>query len=647
MTEKIEADESVQDEPPSELTKFSPLEVAQIVRDAAKEAKDSGDYISYATVLEEHLTLRSPKYFSDEDRQCVLSALLDVVSADDELVYQIGWDIPSLLLNLVEGEYDFATGIRSVPHIVLTLRIFNVVCEKGNQKELFLKGVEAIARLRMAETAPDSAENLREQYFDFKFYLAYELMFHSIRTVDTLYPSRFLATAITALLSFFAANLNELSLLSLSVILRRLFVFARDYELRPDPSKPVTEYELSLVRQLLQSFPSWTIDIAFQRFNIQWSKRLYHELKAGLALADFSVREKANTFQLEDHTARVNECSERLAQLTFSLDLDILQQLKDLIDKAPIQGDQSDEEESNETKSKFSSLSEEGMLLIATQIRFDYRTTAKPELTLHDVIKLTKRFVSVTEGPVSLGVADALIFWGLWATKSITEHDVQQIGQSEFAEYLQQIMMLSATSADKDFRYLAFSLAAKLLGLHKPEVSFEIVTDTIEHCPYENIQDATIRILKGLCMPKRRVSRPAVTVKADTYKAVESTRPVASTDSIETLTEEVKELNIDKSTARIHLEDAKRLRVQGLVEETTQDVFDAGYQSEKVPLLLGWLNFLNVIETDKAFLEPFLGKVKNLIEQLAKDQDKNREQDITRLRNILELAVESVSKRWL
>lgn len=645
--------DSSEPESPIDLQKpLSSRKIAQIVKQAAKDAAETKDYISYATVLEEYLDFEddNPPDFTDDDKGIIFSALLDVVSENDELVYTIGWDIPMVLMKLVEGDYDFGESITSSRHIKLSMKILNVICEKGNPKELFLKGVEALAQLRMAKTAKGRPENVRQQYFNIKFYMAYELMFYSLRTVDTQYPSRFLATAITSLLSFFTTNLNDLSPLSLSVILRRLFAFARDFEPRPNPTKEVTEYEMSLLRNLIQCLPSWISEICFQICEIQWSKRLYYELKAGVAMAEFNVRKSSISFKMEERASRINECLERLSQLTFAFDLNVLQELKDLANKPIATSDldseqqQDDEAKTNnndddnkwsDSNMRLSSQSEEGILLLATQLRFDYRLSAEPELTFKEVVALTNRFASVSNGEISLGSSDALCFWGLWSTKSISEEEVQQIGKTNFATYIQQIMMLSASSPDKDFRYLAFSLAAKLLGLHDPEISFDIITDTIEYCPFENIQDATIRILKGLCMSKQTMGTPSTGHK---------------NESMEKLTTQVKQLNIDnKSRARIDLVNERREKIQELVLATTEDVFEVGYSSEKLPILLGWLNFLNIIETDKLFLQAFVDRVTQLIKvsnQLL-DSSNSEFTETSKMDGILELAIEGVSKKWL
>lgn len=70
--------------------------IAYIIKDAAKLATQLQDYISYSTVLSIHMG--NPTGYSEKDRAILLNTLLSVFENDDELIYNVGWDLPDLLI---------------------------------------------------------------------------------------------------------------------------------------------------------------------------------------------------------------------------------------------------------------------------------------------------------------------------------------------------------------------------------------------------------------------------------------------------------------------------------------------------------------------------------------------------------------------
>jgi hypothetical protein len=613
---ELEESSDTENGAPGELWEPLGMSPCEIIRNAAKDAAEYHDYISYATVLDE--VMSDPSKYTDQQRQEILETLAEVIESDDQLVYEVGWDLPLPLLGYVESSYNFAEGLGTSVHIKLVMRIFSALSEKGNPKELFLKGCEGLAKLQLSPEEEDvQDQEVRERYGDMKFYLLFELMFFSLRRIEAQYPSRFLSTAITVLLSFVASNLEHLKLLSLGVVLRRLFTFGRDYQTAPS-SKEIPESENWIQQKLMQSYLTWVADLCFHRFSVRWSQRLFHELKAGVALSDPNIRSKV--YHLNMHTERVTECVERLSQLTYSFDMDVLECLRDLVNKDTHDLDQ------ESTASRFSNLSDEGILLLGTQLRFDYRVTGDKDMTFADLVKLTERFLQPEDGEkAGLGVQDALCFWGLWITRDISAEDVQKVSQEDFTGYLQQLMVLSATSYDKESRFLTYSLAAKLLRLHRPEIAFDYIVDTLRYCPFENVKDAVVRILKTLVLEG-------------------SEKPVRKDSVVGTVEGVAADLNALSLEPRIPLGSDKRQIVQDLIDRVIEVIQEEGVLSESLPVMLSWLNFVTVVELDKRFVDKFVAAVEEILET-SKKSEGNREARQQR-EGLLSLSIESVKKKW-
>ncbi|ANB14800.1 Ybp1p [Sugiyamaella lignohabitans] len=646
------------------------LSAPEIIRQAAKDAAKYNDYISYATVLEE--TMEDPSRYSDDERQEILEALLEVLEADNVLVQEIGWDLPIPLLEYVESEYNFSEYLASSVHIKLVMRIFTILCERGNPKELFLKGVEALSTMQVCSDGDedDPETEIKERYADMKFYLAFELMFFSLRRIDVQYPSRFLATAITVLLSFVASNLENMKLLSLGVLLRRLFTFARDYdtgvEVGEEPSVDrILQYpqsEIDIQQKLLQSFVTWIADFTFQRFSVQWAQRLYYELKT-------DASGNSTPYELHLYTGRITECIERFSQLTYSFDMDVIKLLKELVDKKEPLGTQRDlktdtikeEDEDNEAteaseqdkpKSMFSDLSEEGIFLLATQVRFDYRQQTDNDLTFSELVKLSLRFYrkySTSGSNTPLGIQDASLFWAQWLARNITAEEVRKIPSDDFAAYLQSLMVLSATSSDKESRFIAYSLTAKLLSLHNPQVSFDFIVDTLTYCPFENVKDATVRILKSLALPRR-------TGAASSGPIVSPALRRASATTVDSLSDGISSLSVNSSSptpdgvvpAVIVLTKERTQIIEKLVKGTSDEVHESGgILSDCLPVLLSWINFITLVETDKQFLTQFVSDVTKLLAAPSTSLDDRAKEAYRQRQGFLTLSLESLKRRRL
>ncbi|CAN3376972.1 hypothetical protein DIURU_001978 [Diutina rugosa] len=222
----------------------------ELLRKGAVEALESGDYLSYSTFVD--VCLAEPNSFASvEAREQVLTTLLDVLKAHPKLVFEIGWDIPSVLLPYIDSDYDYTSKpLREAPCVPLVLKLFQELAVNGNAKELFLKSCELLTQLDCSsiEVKPGPDEIYRRAaIFDIKLYCVIELMDACTRRIKTAYPSRFLAMSASSFVNMLSKNPMDNNT-HCQFVLRRCYQFVRGYEgmLPPDSEANETASEYSL-----------------------------------------------------------------------------------------------------------------------------------------------------------------------------------------------------------------------------------------------------------------------------------------------------------------------------------------------------------------------------------------------------------------
>lgn len=242
-------------------------EIIDIIKDSATECSKSKDYISFSTVLDVYLDDWS--IYNAEERTQLMDTLYEVLEADKQLLAEIGWDLPPLLLPLIEDGWPVKFGLRESFPVVWLYKMFNLLTENGDPKALLLTCCEQIKILK--DTDQDEPvdpvlfeeikNSLSEEYkskFDdvdqrianyitikrggflvIKFHALFECIKFSLRKIDTLYPSKFLGMVVSTILNFFnnaKSSSGEIS------ILRAVYLFMRDY-VPPDIPKGIVERE--------------------------------------------------------------------------------------------------------------------------------------------------------------------------------------------------------------------------------------------------------------------------------------------------------------------------------------------------------------------------------------------------------------------
>lgn len=503
--------------------------------------------------------LSDPTKYSEEERELLLKKVLEIFLLEDELVANIAWDMPMLLLPYFETSFDFAHGILSRSPLIKTLMgIFSILARKGNSKELFLASLEGFAELQVVplDDEDERSPEVSERFFELKFVALHELLSYSLNNVRVMYPSRFLADATTTLTTFLAEQLDSGSLRSIVFILRRYFLFARDYNPLSSTSDEMIDKEHSLERKLLQRFVTDIVELSLQQYSLRWAQRFFVELRKGVAFVNVPVEEQP--FQLDQLTLTFDDIIYRLMQLTYSLDVDVDAIFKNML-----------MENSNETTEN--ELSDIAVFLVATAWRFENRIEYK--VPLKGLIHITQRFILENESAIiPEGVFDSLIFWAIWGVRSFTSEEVQSVEFDLFASYL-DLLTLIASSSPMETRQVAYSVLKRLLFLHTSETRFNWLISSIEFSPYLEIRDISIRMLKDSILPPK-ASKDPDNVLAN---VTESISHMTISDTNHTVSEKMLE----------KIEVLAKRQVAGV--ESIDD--------HQFVILLSWINFMIVVKT--------------------------------------------------
>ena len=132
-------------------------------------------------------------------------------------------------------------------------------------------------------------------------------------------------------------------------------------------------------------------------------------------------------------------------------------------------------------------------------------------MTIADVLAMTLRLIvpqMVSSQFVNFGVVDMVVFW-IWFTlyqqQNLNHNNlslqIERIPKPLFTIFLQCILFIMVTVfKDKPkFRYIVLTLLTKILVLC-PDIGYDFIKDSIEHCPYENIKAPLIGVYKELLL---------------------------------------------------------------------------------------------------------------------------------------------------
>lgn len=507
--------------------------ILALLRDAAADATKNNDFLLYSTALDIHLS--EPSKYSNEERERLLQHLLETLAQDKALVYEIGWDIPSLVIPFVDTSFDFTLGLRSAPCITEIFKILDVLVRDGNPKELFLKANELLSSTKASDSSEDVTRALK--FYDIKLHCIFELINGCFRRIQTLYPSRFLSMTVSSVIN--ALHLNPQSNdLHLEFVMKRIYTLARNYAPPlPPPGtkqssaevKKVIEDEEYLQRTLLTAFVSYSVSILLQKQLFGYSVAYFESLQSPDSTIchesyslDVPIMERyynlltSFDIQLEDIFSAFAKSSAKLVLLDIKdsdayteklferLVIDyLLQFANSILDP--------------ERHRILDSLA--GFLLVYTfevsSNGLDATFASRFSLSLEEAMAMTLRLVipgMIHPSLCHLGLHDVAIFWCWFVVHQLSRnHRALELELSRVPRIIVQtfwqslLFVIVSSQGNSQMRYVTLTLLTRFLSSANEESAYGFLISSLDGCPYENVKPALVATLKALLVNDKPV----------------------------------------------------------------------------------------------------------------------------------------------
>ncbi|KAI3406061.2 hypothetical protein KGF56_001280 [Candida oxycetoniae] len=521
-------------------------QVLENIESGARDAVESKDYLSYSTLLD--IYLQEPKRYSKEQRELLLECVLKTLEKNPELTFEIGWDLPSIIIAYVDSDFDFSVGIRKAPCIYKVLKIFEVLAKEGNPKELFLKSCELLETLNvnLEDKVDDYVQLQQENFFDIKVYCVNELIDASMKKIRTLYPSRFVAMAVASFINLvYNLNQSSCSIENYRFVLRRAYVFVRNYSGLPEPSdlsqhskedlERVRSDEAYLQRKLLTGFSTNIITICtkchadgfaldhFCRLQKRSGKTPIYDFEYQNAIMDRWV-ELANSFDLylkNIFEKFIKETNDLFRQVELNAD-DATEMLfeKCIVD---YQNNIYTNVVNTTATTINNSILGELILFTASAMRKEQQQQEQQQqqhmhgvsIEFRDVIYMALRLVipqMVQSAYNHKTVQDVVLYW-IWFVLSQKEIypkksssiqiDIASTPKVFLLVFYQSLLFILTDNDTPVARYMILTLLTKLLYLSPESIGYEFIKDTLENCPYESVRPALIGTFKELLLISR------------------------------------------------------------------------------------------------------------------------------------------------
>lgn len=601
---------------------------------AAQDAKETQDFLSYSTVLDIYLS--DPSRYSNDEKEELLSHVLTILSDDDDLVHEIGWDLPSLLIPFIDSEYDMSGPIRLAPCVYKVLKLFEVLAHKGNAKELFLKSTELLNSIRVSDS-PN--EDTAQKFYEVKLYCIFELIDSCLRRIHTLYPLRFLAMTVTSFIN--SVYLNPVETASdATFIWKRLYTFARNYTRPPAPETPdATPEELEkinrdeeyLQRKLLTGFLTETVNMVLKNEIVGFSVAYVNQLQSSAA---------GETKAIGDFL--VNPVFDRLFELALSFDLDLNLSFQDfvistdkLLDIGNL-GGKSDDEITGDLFEKLvvdyqktfalslvdSEANKVSNSLGGTLNFFTYSVVTRNQLdkkyiTVLQAISIGLRLIVpglVHPSFKNRGLHDIAVFWSWIAIQSALDLKVIEVELAKFPSvvlrsyYQSLLFILISSSVDLFFRYVTLTLLTKYLSLSPENVAYDFFINCFRECPYENVKAALVGVFKEL-VTKDKVADDSL---------AETLESVTFNQSSKTAPPPLPARDTPKKSKYLTLTDDRVAELFEIIRESVDSSFTNGesgpvLNNASVATLVAYLNLLILLKRDLLVSSKDVGEVTDLV----------------------------------
>lgn len=640
--------------------------VLAIMDNAAKEAKTTGDFLSYSTVLDMYMS--DPEKFTKEEREQLLNHLLEILKADHDLVYEIGWDLPALVVPFLESNYEFNARLRMAPCVWTVLKIFEVLALHGNPKELFLKSTELLSTLREDDARSDDAY-YRMKFYDVKLYCIFELVDSCLRRIHTLYPSRFLGMTVASFINSLyvnpVANFEEAQFRW-----KRVYTFARNYQRPPLPEKiDVSQEELEkinadedfLQRKLLTGLVTESLNMAMKLTTIGFATDFFDYLQ--------SLSGKSYESELDA------QALDRLYELALSFDIEVgavfkkfVEESSELVDLLMLEGKNDDELQghlfeklvvsfqkdmanslvNNEANNVQDSIG--GALVLFTYAVENAKDMTKVALPFRDIIGLALRLVvpgMIHSSFINKGYNDMVVFWSWYSIHQATLQktnlslELSKIPKLLLQSYFQVLLFILITSrTSPELRFTTLTLLTKVLAHAPEETSYSFLIDSLRECPYENLKTALVGVLKELVF-KQKTDFEDLSDKLEKASINDKDAPARPPP--------LPKRNSSRSTRYITLTQERVDELLDIIRSSIEDtlISDELINENAFPTLVALLNFLILLKKEKLVEEEPTDKIvadlKEKIKKIEENKKEEAEAPSTNFAGILSVTVERLA----
>lgn len=607
------------------MSEPSAATIVEYLNQALVDLRETEDYLSYATLIDVHMSDESR--FTIDEKVQLISELNKILTENPDITYEIGWDLPELVLNYLDAGWDIEA-LRKSPIVVLSMNTFELLAKNGNPKENFIKVIELLSSFKYP-SKDDENFSKKDRMVDVKIHILFELLSSSLKRINTIYPSKFLGMALGAILKFVSNYTNYAT--NIRILLRRTYTFIRDYipplkpinyieenNLTKEEASKIEEDENYLQSVLLQSFITHLYSICFTRYSLSLSFKHYHNLqltKKGFLPIDY-------TSEIEDPSTSNYTIFLRLLTLASSFDIDIEFEFEKLQSDSIELFSKIDDEKSDDDKiqdllkfsindlisnlyhpeSKTIPKSSIGLLILSSQFCFEDKLL---EIKTHELILLTIRFLSpglISQKFRSFGCLDSLLYLN-WLNIMNNEklNDYKKVPKYQINLFLQIIIFYSSVTNDPSIGLISYTLLTKILTLIDEENSYEFLIDTLTTAPYQNAKMAIISILKDLIL---RVKN----------------------DEVEELTEDLEKISLNSKPtvpkrSYISLSNSRMNDIYSLIRESIDETFENGFNENSSKLTLGYLNLL--IGLRKIFSKNLQLEIINVLNDYLEENNEN------------------------
>lgn len=656
---------------PDTLTTTSLDKILELLTSALVELEETGDYLSYATLIEMYFENKQHEYSSD-DKLMLLTTLGHILEDHHDIVYEIGWDLPLLLVDYTLSKWDLVKGLKHNPGILAIFKIYELLALYGNPKEIFLRSCELLNSIKFLDIDTENLSHVvlstvgEEFHYKLISHSLLELLISSLNSIKTRYPSRFLSKLIITLINFVTNNFEHLEHSRL-FIFRRIYVFTRQYSslLLPDNIDSVDPVELAqniedenyLQRQLLTSFLTHFVGITIKLEVTEWVLS-YYEREFHNPNSKFRLPQVQEEPQSPDDPSVISDDENfdalllRCAQLALSMDIELEDSFINYLDKTetlflnldhslPIDNlnDQvyslviNDFNKQNSQPSSIPKF-EVGELFLFTHLvnrEKLYLEKRVVPISIISIIKYTIRLLipSIIDPALSSrSVVDALLFWSWYCVKNDTKFvdSLHKIEPVFFNIYLQILISLASKEYNASKRMIMFTLITKLLTLSPEEGSYSFIVESIETCPYDNAKLALIGILKDLLI---RVKSTKSLTEAMEATSLDSGKP---------------KLPPREASTYIKLTEERKQKLLKLFKKQVDEFFNLPKKGNiEMSIILTFINLFISIKSKLSQLESL--KLLSLIDdKVSKFKKITVKQDSTINIDLLTVAVESLKK---